>query len=512
MTATLALGARPIRLSDLEPLVRDARSFRVSLAASARDRIRRSRRAVERHLEAGDTVYGVTTGFGRLAKVRVETKDLKQLQRNLLLSHACGVGEPLSELETRVALLLRIHTLSQGLSGVRLELVEALTDLFNAGVIPVVPQQGSVGASGDLAPLSHLALTVIGEGEAFYRGKRMHSAKALKAAGLKPMELHAKEGLALINGTPIMTAVGALVALRARVVSRSADAIAALSVEALKGSIVPFDARIAKARTHPGHAKTAANMSKCLSASEVIPSHEHCDKVQDPYCLRCIPQVHGASKDLLDFATGVLEREMNAVTDNPLVFENGDVVSQGNFHGQPVSTAMDALGIGIASWGTISERRIEQLVNPALSGLPAFLVESSGLNSGFMIPQVVAASLVNENKVYAHPASVDTIPTSANQEDHVSMGVTAARKARTIVGNVEWVLAIEAIAAAQGREFFREKRAGRGAEAVYQCVRTRVKPLKQDRYLHPDLVAARDLIASRAIELHVTKATGELEA
>ncbi len=515
MTIAIPVGERPLRLQDLELVARAEApdsAPRIVVPPRARNRILRSRKIVEQKLEAGETVYGVTTGFGRLARVRVATSDLRTLQRNLLLSHACGVGPVLSVGETRAALLLRIHALAQGTSGVRLELIEALVALFNEGITPVVPEQGSVGASGDLAPLAHLALTVIGEGEAIFRGKRMASAKALQAAGCKPMELHAKEGLALINGTPIMTAIGGLAAARALRISKSADAIASLSLEALKGSAVPFDERVALARPHPGHAKAAANVRRCLRASQVLRSHKDCDKVQDPYCLRCIPQVHGAAKDMLAFVAGVLECELSAVTDNPLVFDNGDVVSQGNFHGQPVSTALDALAIGVATWGTISERRIEQMVNPTLSGLPAFLVEASGLNSGLMIPQVVAASLVNENKVHAHPASVDTIPTSANQEDHVSMGVTAARKARTVVTNVEWILAIEALSAAQGREFFLEKKAGKGAEAVYRAIRTRIAPLDRDRYLQPDLESARELLASGAILESVENAVGALEA
>lgn len=484
-------------------------SLKFQLTNSAKRNILQSRALVEDKVRKGEIVYGVTTGFGKLARVRIPNQDLRRLQRNLIRSHATGVGPVLSQREARLMLFLRIRSLAQGFSGVRMELVATLIAMLERSVIPVIPEQGSVGASGDLAPLAHLAMVVQGEGEAFYRGKRMSGAKAMSAARIRPIHLEAKEGIALINGTQLMTAIGACVFSRAKNVSKLADIAGALSLEALKGSEVPFDARIAKIRPHPGHAKTAANLKKCLAGSQVIPSHVDCEKVQDPYSLRCMPQVHGAVKDALAHVGEVLEREIHAVTDNPLVFAaQNEILSGGNFHGQPVSVALDYLGLSLCTLGSISERRIENMVNPDLSGLPAFLVSHSGLNSGFMIPQVVAASLVSENKIHAHPASVDTIPTSANKEDHVSMGPIAARKARTILENVETILAIELLCAAQGREFDKKFKAGRGAQAAYHAVRKLVPALHEDRFLAPDIEKVKQAIISGEIVKQVEAELG----
>jgi histidine ammonia-lyase len=419
--------------------------------------------------------------------------------------------------EVRAAQVLRLNGLVRGHSGVRVELVEALVRLFNRGFVPVVPQQGSVGASGDLAPLAHMAAAAMGYGEAFLLrdggARRMAAGDALAAVGERALELSAKEGIALINGTEVIKAIACGVTLRARNLSKAADAVAALSIEALSGSAKPFDARLADLKGHAGHARTSANVRACLARSEVLPSHAGCDRVQDPYSLRCVPQIHGAFKQALAHVEEVLAGELNAVTDNPVLFpDTGEVISAGQFHGQPLAFALDYLALALCTLANVSERRIEQLVNPDLSRLPAFLAPKPGLHSGLMMAQVAAAALAGENKPLAHPASADSIPTSANQEDHVSMGVTAARKARAIAENVEHVLAIEWVCAAQAREFRRELRAGVGAQAAHELLRTRVAKLDGDRYLHPDLVAARDLVASGALVAAVEAAAGPLAA
>jgi histidine ammonia-lyase len=479
--------------------------------------VQRARDLVEQHVRAGDVVYGLTTGFGKLKSIAIGRADLVELQRNLVLSHCCGVGEPMPIAEVRAAQIARLNGLSRGHSGVRVELLEALVRQFNAGFVPVVPQQGSVGASGDLAPLAHMAAAAMGHGEAYVlRGgeaRRMSAADALAAIGEKPVEFQAKEGLAVINGTEVMKAVGALVVLRARNLSKAADAVAALTIEALSGSVKPFDARFAELKGNAGHARCAENVRKCLAHSQVLASHLDCDKVQDPYSLRCAPQVHGAFKTALEHVESVLAQELNSVTDNPVLFpDTAEVVSAGQFHGQPISIPMDYLAIALATLANISERRIEQLVNPDLSRLPAFLTPKPGLNSGLMIVQVAAASLASENKSFAHPASVDTIPTSANQEDHVSMGVTAARKARMICDNTTAVLAIEWLCAAQAREFNAQLRAGDGAHAIHALLRTRVAKLESDRYLYDDMRAARELLESGALVEAAERAVGALLA
>jgi histidine ammonia-lyase len=376
-----------------------------------------------------------------------------------------------------------------------------------------VPQQGSVGASGDLAPLAHLAAVSMGHGEAWVKGERMGARAALESIDEAPLVLGAKEGLALVNGTEVMKAIGAGVCLRARTLSKAADAIAALTIEALFGSARPFDARLAALKGHAGHARAAANVRRCLAGSQVLVSHEDCDRVQDPYSLRCVPQVHGAFKTALEHVESILALELNSVTDNPILFpDTGEVVSAGQFHGQPISMAMDYLALALCTLANISERRTEQLVNPDLSRLPSFLASKPGLNSGLMIAQVAAAALASENKAWAHPASIDTIPTSANQEDHVSMGVTAARKARAIVDNVERVLAIEYLCAAQAREFHPEVLPGKGALAAYRALRGRVAPMERDRYLKDDIDAAHELVVSGTMLRAVEQAVGELEA
>jgi histidine ammonia-lyase len=510
----LVLDGRTLALDDLAPIARGtAPSARLALSSEARERVARARRVVEEHVSAGDVVYGLTTGFGKLKSVAIPRAKLAELQENLVLSHCCGTGAPLAVEEVRLAQVLRLNGLARGHSGVRVELVEALARLYDKGFVPVVPGKGSVGASGDLAPHAHMAAACLGYGEAWVRGARAPAREALAALGERPLSLEAKEGLALINGTEVTKAIGVAALVQAENLSRCADAIAALSIEALLGSAKPFDERLSELKGSEGHRRAAANVRACLADSQVLASHAGCDRVQDPYSLRCVPQIHGASKTALAHVREVLAAEVNAVTDNPVLFaETGEVLSAGMFHGQPLSMALDYLAIALATLANVSERRTEQLVNPDLSRLPAFLTPEPGLNSGLMIAQVTAAALASENKVLAHPASVDTIPTSANQEDHVSMGVTAARKAREIAANVERVLAIEWLCAAQAREFRRELREGRGARAARELLRERVAPLARDRYLHADIEAAVELVRSGALAARVEAAVGPLHA
>lgn len=509
---TLTLDGASLRLDDLVPLVH-GEALELAIAPGALEAVRKARAVVEHHVERGDVVYGLTTGFGRLKNVAIASEDLVALQRNLVLSHCCGVGDPMPREEVRLAQVFRLNSLLRGYSGIRVELAEALCRLFNKGFVPVVPRKGSVGASGDLAPLAHMAATYLGEGEAFLGERRMPAAEALAQIGEEPLALQAKEGLALINGTEVIKATGYVAWTRARSLSKAADAIASLTIEALFGSIKPFDPRLAELKSSDGHARTAANVRRCLEDSAVLESHASCDRVQDAYSLRCIPQIHGACKTALAHVGDVLAAELNAITDNPVVFpETRETMSAGMFHGQPLSMALDYLTLSLCTLANVSERRIERLVNPDFSELPAFLTPRPGANSGLMIAQVAAAALASENKALAHPASVDTIPTSAGQEDHVSMGAWSARKAREVVENVERVLAIEWLCAAQGREFHADLRAGKGAAAARASLREVVEPLEDDRYLEPDLEAARARIASGALVAAVERAIGPLEA
>ncbi len=459
----------------------------------------RSRAVVDQVVAGGDAspaVYGVNTGFGALAEVRISAAEVTRLQQNLVRSHSSGVGSPLPREAVRAMMLLRAAVLATGRSGARIVCCERLCELLNAGVHPEIPARGSVGASGDLAPLAHLALGMIGEGRAEYRGEVLPAAEALRRAELEPLVLEAKEGLTLLNGTQHMTAIGGLAVLDAEETARVADIAGALSLEALKGTVRAFDERVIAARPHPGQIAVATFLRALLVGSEIAESHKNCGKVQDPYSLRCMPQVHGATRDVLEFARTVLEREAGSSTDNPLVFaDEGEMISGGNFHGQPVAIALDAAAIGVAELANISERRIEQLVNPHLSsGLPPFLAPDSGLNSGFMIAQVAAAALVSENKVLAHPASVDSIPSSAGREDHVSMGATAALKLATIHDHVRTVLAIELLCAAQGIDLRRPLTTTVPLEAVHAAIRKVVPPMMVDRPLAPDIEAVRALI------------------
>ncbi|MGH7581648.1 MAG: histidine ammonia-lyase [Gemmatimonadales bacterium] len=483
----------------------------VELAEDARDRILRSRHYIERVVAEGRTVYGVTTGFGKLSNVRIDPADVQQLQRNLVRSHAMGVGEHLAQETVRGMLLLRAQSLARGYSGIRLEVIQLLIDMLNHGIHPVIPSKGSVGASGDLAPLAHMALALIGEGHVEVGDAMLPALGALQEVALKPVVLEAKEGLALINGTQTMTAIGALAVQDALELVTAADIAAAMSLEALKGTRRAFDPRVTQVRDHPGAAQSAANVLAISANSPIHASHADCDKVQDAYSLRCVPQVHGASRDALRHAAEVLTREINAVTDNPLVFADDDeVISAGNFHGQPVALVMDYAKVAIAELADISERRVEHMMDPAVSGLPAFLAKQGGLHSGLMISQYTAASLVSENKVLAHPASVDSIPTSANQEDHVSMGTIAARQCAEILENARWVIAIEVLNATQALEFHAPLQPGPGVTAAAKVVREVVPPLDNDRIMTGDLAAVRDLIVSRSLRDAVEGAVGAL--
>jgi len=462
------------------------------LSAAARERVDIGRRTVEETVSRGEATYGVNTGFGDLATVRIEEQNLALLQERLILSHCAGVGEPLPDAVVRGMLLLRANTLARGHSGARALLIESLLTLLNSGVLPLVPSRGSVGASGDLAPLAHLALPLLGKGEVRIDGEVMPAVRGLERAGLAPVTLEPKEGLALINGTQAMTSLLALSVLACRRLVRISDLVAAMSTDALRGTDSAFDARLHALRPHPGQQASAANIWKLMQGSGIRESHRQGDvRVQDPYSVRCAPQVHGAVRDLLEDVERKVVIEMNSVTDNPLIFpDEGDIVSGGNFHGEPMALAADVLAIGVSELGAISERRIEKLTNTAFSGLPPFLTSEAGLNSGFMMVQVTAAALASENKTYCHPASVDSIPTSADKEDHVSMGMGAALKLQPVVTNTFRILAIELMAAAQGIDLLRPLRSSETIEALHGAFRRCVAVLKEDREMAPDMNAA----------------------
>jgi len=484
-----------------------------ALSEDGRGRMRAARELVEKAASgaAGEHTYGINTGFGRFVEKTIPPELSEELQLRLLRSHACGVGDAYPDEVVRAAMLLRANTLAKGYSGARIETVELLLECLNRGVLPVVPSRGSVGASGDLAPLAHLALPLVGEGWATVNGDTVPGAEALARAGLEPVRLQAKEGLSLVNGTQFMAAMAALALVRARRLVKAADIACALSVEALQGSRVSFMPEIHALRPLRGQGESAANVVRLVEGSAIIEAHRWCDKVQDAYSLRCAPQVHGASRDLLRYAEETIAVEVNSATDNPLVFvEQGELVSNGNFHGQPVAFALDSMAIALAELASISERRVERLVNPSLSGLPAFLTADGGLNSGFMIPQYVAAALVSENKVLCHPASVDSIPTSAGQEDHVPMGNASALKCWVVLGNVERALAIELLAAVQGVEFLAPLEPGLGVRAAHSFVRGLSPALDEDRPLSPDIERVAEAIRSGELVSAVERETGEL--
>lgn len=481
----------------------------VSLSNEARERIARARDVVDRAEREELSTYGLNTGVGRFVDTHIPAGMTAELQKRVLRSHAAGVGEPYPQEVVRAAQLLRINTLTLGHSGVRVELVERMVQLLDENILPWVPARGSVGASGDLAPLSHLCLPIVGEGKAYVDGELLDAADALARRGIEPFELASKEGLSLINGTQFMTAMGIVFGLRARRLLRMADLVAALSVEALRGSDQPFLPQIHELRPHAGQKTSAANLLAAMEGSTIVDSHRWCDRVQDAYSLRCAPQVHGASRDALDHALRVFQIEAQSVTDNPLVFPDEDLIrSNGNFHGQPCAISLDLMAIAIAEIANISERRIERLVNPTLSGLPAFLVAEGGLNSGYMIAQYTAASLVSENKVYSHPASVDSIPTSAAQEDHVSMGNHAGLKLLRVLENAERVVAIELLCATQGVDFLAPRRPGVGTAALHAAVRARVPHLAEDRILNAEIELVTSLVTDPAFIAEVEQAAG----
>jgi histidine ammonia-lyase len=509
LASDLVLDGSSLTLDGLEAVA--LRGQGIVVAPEARVRVAAARRVVDEAVAAGRVVYGLNTGFGSFADIHIPEGRLRELQQNLIRSHAAGVGDPLGEAETRGLMLLRANVLAKGHSGVRPATLDLLVAMLNRRVHPVVPSQGSVGASGDLAPLAHLALALVGEGDVVSGGRRVSAALALSEAGLAPVVLEAKEGLALINGTQLMTAVGGLALAEALRLARAADVAGALTLDVLKGTDVAFDERIHAARPHPGQSVSARNLRALLGGSAVRESHRDCGKVQDAYSLRCIPQVHGAVRDALAYAERTIAVELNAATDNPMVFaETAELLSGGNFHGEPVAMAADVLAIAVAELGAISERRIERLVNPTLSGLPAFLAREGGLQSGLMLAHVTAAALASENKGLAHPASVDSIPTSANKEDHVSMGVTAAHKAARAVANTRRILAVELLAAAQALEFLRPLRTSAALEAVHQLVRTQVAPWDEDRSPAPDIERLATLLRGGAVADAASTACGSL--
>lgn len=487
------------------------KQLKIGISKSALPKIKSSRNVIEKWIRNGEVIYGVTTGFGEFKDVKIPQKDIEKLQHNLIISHSAGVGEPLPKNIVRLMLLLRINSLVKGYSGVRLELIEQLIKIFNLGVTAYIPSQGSVGSSGDLAPLAHLACVLIGEGYAYSGMEVLPSKTVLAKHGLKPFKLMAKEGLALINGTQMMTAFAVEILGRAKKLSNLADISGALSVEALKGSEVAFKDNLQKVRPHKGQIHTAANLRKLLKDSEINLSHIDCGKVQDAYSLRCMPQVHGAVKDTIEYASKVIETEINSATDNPLIFaKTNEHIEGGNFHGEPVALVMDFLKIALSELGNISERRTARLVDGSLSGLPRFLTSKGGLNSGLMIAQYTAASLVSENKVLSHPASVDSIPTSANQEDHNSLGSIAARKCFEVLVNCEKILAIEILCSCQGIDFLKPLKCGKGTDTAYNIVRRSVRHIDEDVIMNEMIESVCDVIYKEDFILKVEKTSGSL--
>ena len=491
----LSLGGRPLTIADIADVARKGRAVR--LGPAARERLAAARRVVERILAEERVVYGVTTGFGQLATTRIPIDQVRQLQLNLIRSHAVGVGEPLPRDVVRAAMLLRTSTIAKGYSGVRTEILETLCELLNRDLVPWVPSRGSLGASGDLAPSAHLVLAMLGEGEFLSpAGERLAAGPVLEHAGIAPITLEAKEGLSLLNGTQFMAAIACLAVIDGEALLDSADVIGAMSLEGLRGSVGPFEERIQRLRPIPGQLLTAEHVRAVTAGSEIILSHLNCDRVQDAYSIRCIPQVHGACRDAMRWLREVAQVEIESVTDNPLIFpDSGDVISAGNFHGEPLALALDLAAMSLAEIGSISERRTFRMLTASLSELPPFLTADSGLNNGYMIAQYTAAALVAENKVLCHPASVDSIPSSGDQEDHVSMGMTAASKLLQVARNVRAILAIEALCAAQAIDLLAPRAPGHGVQAARDLVREHAAPLVQDRYLAPEIEAV-----SRAVE------------
>ena len=494
---TLQIDGRSLTLDKIETFLNT--SLAIALSTEAKKRITKARRLIDKWVKNDEVIYGVTTGFGEFANIKISHNEIEQLQENLIVSHSAGVGDNLPPYIVKIMMLLRVNALARGHSGIRLSTLELLISMINNNIIPVIPSQGSVGSSGDLAPLSHLVLAMIGKGNVqIYKNvmkddpakiKVVDAKTALKKFGLTPVKLAAKEGLALINGTQMMTAFGAYICIHAKQLIKNADIAAALTHEALRATDKAYDLRLHQLRPFPGQITTARNMLALIKNSEIRKSHFANDpRVQDSYSIRCIPQIHGASRDTIDFVSSRIEIELNSVNDNPLIFpDEGDHLEGGNFHGQPVALSMDFLAIALSELANVSERRIERTINGSLSSLPRFLTEHGGLNSGYMIAQYTAASLVSENKVLSHPASVDSIPTSANQEDHNSMGSISARKCFQILKNVQTVIAIEMLTASQGIEFLKPLKCGLGTSAAYSAIRKHVPALKKDRVLYKDI-------------------------
>jgi histidine ammonia-lyase len=504
----IILNGETLTISLVKHIARDGK--KISIDPASMEAVKKTRLYVEDLVASKQVVYGITTGFGKFSDVVISGDEAIQLQKNLIISHACGIGSPLSEEVTRAIMLLRINNLIKGYSGVRPVIIDTLVAMVNKGVHPIIPEKGSLGASGDLAPLAHMVLVMIGLGEAIYKGKRLSGQEAMQTAGIPTVELREKEGLALINGTQVMTAIGCLNVYDAIQLMKHLDVSAAMTVEALNGIIDAFDPRLHMVRPHKGQVVTASNMLRILKDSKCVKRQGEL-RVQDAYTLRCIPQIHGASKDAIQFVAERLEIEINAVTDNPILFtEDGACFSGGNFHGQPMALPFDYLKVALAEMANVSERRIERLVNPQLSGLPAFLTPNGGLHSGFMIAQYAAASLVSENKVLAHPASVDSIPSSANQEDHVSMGTISARNGRDILENMKQVVGIELLAAAQAIDFRDAENLGVGTKIAYDIIRKQIPKIEQDRVMYLDFNEIYDIIMTNEIIEEIEAEIGEL--
>jgi histidine ammonia-lyase len=503
------INSQDLTIEDVVNISRN--SYEVVLGETAIEKVKRARSIVDEVVDDEKVSYGITTGFGRFSDVSISKEECRQLQRNLIISHSCGVGNPLSEDIVRAIMVLRVNNLSKGHSGIRMETLNTIIEMINKGVHPIIPEKGSLGASGDLAPLSHMVLTMLGEGEAIYQGERMDSKDAMEKAGIEVLEyLSEKEGLALINGTQVMTAVGLLTAYDAQSLLKTADIACGLTMEALNGITCAMDERVHAVRAHKGQMNTAKNILDLVDGSEMT-SKQGEIRVQDAYSLRCTPQIHGASKDAIEYVINKINIEINSVTDNPIIFpDQKDIISGGNFHGQPMALSFDFLGIALSELANVSERRLEKLVNPAINhGLPAFLAQNGGVNSGFMIVQYSAASLVSENKILAHPASVDSIPSSANQEDHVSMGTIAARKAREILENVRKVISMEILGAAQAIDLRGKKQLGRGTEAAYNVVREHTSFIDVDRVMYKEINTVEDVVKQNLLVEAVEKAMGK---
>ena len=502
------IDGNSLTIEDLVNVVR--RGYIVEMSEEAVKKVEKSRSMVDKYVDEGKVVYGITTGFGKFSDVMISKSETKELQRNLIISHSCGVGDPFDEEVVRGVMLLRANALSKGFSGIRLSTLSTLIEMLNKGVHPVIPEKGSLGASGDLAPLAHMVLVMLGEGEAYYKGERMPGNKAMELANITTVELTSKEGLALINGTQVMTSVGALALYDGMNLAKIADIAAALTAESLNGIVTAYDKKVHEVRPHNGQINTAKNLLKLLEKSNMTTVQGEL-RVQDAYSLRCLPQIHGASKDAINYVKEKVDIEINSATDNPLIFgEEDQVISGGNFHGQPMALSFDFLGIALAELANVSERRIERMVNPALSGLPAFLVEKGGINSGFMIVQYAAAALVSENKVLAHPASVDSIPSSANQEDHVSMGTIAARKARSILDNARKVIAMELLSAVQAIDLRGNKGLGEGTKIAYDLIREQTPKIEDDIIMYKEINKCEELIKSNVILEKIENSIGSL--